>query len=263
MSERRLESVRILLRTLNDIYPGPTTLKQTPASGAAPSKRVPCDLCHKSGRAYSRVLRTVTVCPLCDGTGWRRRRKGDAAWDEYLGQEIATVEQPKRAEPMSPQRLETELAHIRHDLMMREGIVDPHESYGWERERARRDQDASYRELERALDVMQIEFPVGRSLITDYYLGGLADGSKLPQWLDDRLIGWIADRMPRRIRIPHRIHKQQQEERRVTIRKLAKDGVGEEEIAERMECSRKFVRAVIADTLQVSAGAAVISRPSV
>jgi hypothetical protein len=243
---RRLENVRVLLRTLNDIYPGPSTLKQTPQAGVAPGRRVPCRLCNPSS---GKPRPKLSSCPGCDGDGWRKRRKGDPAWDEYTGLPVATDAEPKKAEPMSPARLEAELARVQHDLILREGRVDPDEAYSWEKDRERRDRDASYRELERALDVMQIEWPLGRSAVTWSYFGI----GTLSRELDELVVGWIAARMPRKIRVPSHIYKQQQEEVRGEIRRMAKSGATLEQIAAEMGVGLSRVRTVLAGTMRVSA----------
>lgn len=243
---RRLENVRILLRTLNDIYPGPSTLKQTPQAGVAPGRRVPCRLCNPSS---VKPRPTIASCPGCDGDGWRKRRKGDQAWDEYTGLPVATDAEPKKAEPMSPARLEAELARVHHDLILREGLVDPNEAYGWEKAREVRDREASYRELERALDVMQVEWPTGRSAVTWGYFGI----GTLSRDVDELVVGWISDRMPGKIRIPSRLYRAQQEAIRNEIRRLAKSGATSEQIAAEVGVSQSRVRTVLAGTMRVSA----------
>lgn len=255
-----MENVRILLQTLNDIYPGPTTIRQTHTSGPAPSRRAPCRLCNPSS---GKPRPTIASCPGCDGDGWRKRRPGDPQWDEYTGSVIATSEQPKKAVPMTPARLEAELARVETDLRLREGGVDPNESYGWERERKLRDAEASYPELERVLDVMQIEWPVGRSTVTSLYFTGLPrPPSAAWERLDHQVVSWIAERMRGRIRIPRRFWEAQQEQRKATIRQLAKQGWDERDIAREVGCSRRFTRTVLAGTINSTAGAVVNSHPS-
>src|SRR5215471_5490927 len=99
----RQEQVRALLRSRYDYLPSVPiatgVIVRDSGLGPAPGKRVPCGLCLRSGRVLQRVDgRTVRrLCPLCDGSGWRRRRKGEEEWDEYLGKPLRSHRKP--AEP--------------------------------------------------------------------------------------------------------------------------------------------------------------------
>ena len=243
---RRLENVRILLRTLNDIYPGPSTLRQQPVSGPAPGRRVPCKICNPASRPPRKAL--TSLCS-CDGDGWRKRRRGDLFWDEVTGSVGATDAEPKKAEPMSPERLESEIGRIEHTLRLHDGGFDPDEKHGWERQRERRDQGASYVALERVLDRMQIERPVWRSYVTWVYFDGFTPN----RVLDELVVGWIAARMPAKIRIPAHVYRVQQQELREEIRRLAKSGATLEQIALEVGVGLNRVRTVLAGTMRVSA----------
>lgn len=253
-TERRKQNVRILLQTLNDIYPGPSSVRtDSGTSGPAPGRRVPCGYCHRTGTVYKATERRLSPCPVCDGAKWRPRRPGEPEWDEYTNTLVATSEQPKKAEPMSPERLEAELARVEHSLILSSGEVDPNEAYGWEKAREARDKGASYQELERVLGIMQMEFPEGRSAVNSAYLtDGI--GSTLSQDLDDALIGWIADRMRGRIRVPKRFYEEQLAERRERVRAMLRAGVDEVTICKEVGVGRRFVRTETSGTLRVSPG---------
>lgn len=249
---RRRDNIRTLLHTLNDIYelPAPRSAREL-LSGPAPSKRVPCTFCHRSGKAYSPALRRVTPCPVCNGAKWRPRRPGEPAWDEMTGQLVSTAE-TRKPEPMSPQRLENEIARLETSLRLSAGEIDPTEKEAWERARENRDKDASYAELERVLGVMQIELPLARSAVTSAYLSGLGCG--LPRHLDEAMIAWISARMRGPVRIPKRLYAAQQEALREECRKLLKAGTSEDSVMKELGVGRRLIRDELAAMLRVSGG---------
>lgn len=251
---RRHDNVRLLLRTLHDIYPGPQAVRSSALSGPAESSRVPCTFCHRSGKAFSPALKRVTACPVCDGHKWRKRRAGEPAWDEMTGQPIATVE-ARKPEPMSPQRLEAELARIEHTLRLHDGDFDPDEKETWEAAREKRDAEASYPELERVLDVMQIQWPLARSFVTARYFSGMRERVSVAELnADDIVVAWISDRMRGPVRIPKHFYDQQQEELKAECRELLRHGVSEREIMSELAVGKRFIRTVAAGILQVSSG---------
>src|SRR5215831_16765105 len=74
----RVQSVRLLLVTLNDPYPRPRSLL-VPDSGPAASRYVPCETCRQTGEV--RVRGGWALCLACDGVGWKRREHGERPWD--------------------------------------------------------------------------------------------------------------------------------------------------------------------------------------
>lgn len=254
-TKRRHDNIRVLLRTLNDIYPGPTTLKTNPGSGPAPGRRVPCDFCHRSGKAYSPSLQRITPCPVCDGRKWRTRRAGEPEWDEMTGQPVATSE-TRKPEPMSPQRLDSELQRVELDLRLRAGDTDPNEAYSWERAREARDKGTSYTELERVLGVMQIEEPIARSAINWIYFADV--GASLPECDESALIEWISARMRGKVRVPRAFFEAQQAETRAEAKRLLKEGSSDLEVARSLGISRETVRQCVSS---VSAGIIPVVTP--
>lgn len=217
---------------------------------------MPCENCHRARKVYDPSLKAMRLCPGCGGDGWRIRRKGEPEWDEYLGQPVATAE-TRKPEPMSPARLDAELQRVERDLLLRSGGVDPNEAFDWERKREARDKGASYAELERVLGELQIELPPGRSFIAWVYHSGLnVSLSPSAARTEEILIGWIADRMRGKVRIPREYFDEQQAELRQQARWLTREGLTEAEVAKHLGISRSYVRDSIksapADTLRVS-----------
>jgi len=243
-AERRRENVRILLRTLNEPY-SPKSSRPLAESGLAPSRFIPCPDC----RHNRRVGRG---CLACDGRGYRPRRKGDPEVDGYAAKPV-TVEPKPRVSPMSPARLDAALAAVTRNLLAYDGLIDPYEAEGWEREVEARNRSGSYQALERALDRMQLEIPLGRSFITWVYFSGLAPRlNAAGRHLDDLLVDWLAARMPGKIWIPKPYFDAQQAERAQRVRELLAAGWEEDAICAEVGVSRKLVRAEAAATLRVS-----------
>lgn len=261
MERRRHDAVRVLLRTLNDIYPGPEAPKRPDLAGPAPSSRVPCDFCKRTGR----VLRDGPVdargsgarigpCPVCDGAGWRKRRKGDPEWDEMTGQLVATLETKQKPVPMSPSRIDAEIGRLQALQLAREGHVDPEAQESWERARARRDKDGSYREIERALDLMQIEWPEGRDAVNSMYL--VEPAVSYSPAIELACVIWLAARMPHKIRLPKRFYEAERERQAGDVRALRALGLDDREIAAELELPVRFV-AGVASNLRMSANGTV------
>src|SRR5215467_4876054 len=93
----RVQRVRLLLDTLDDPYPQPSTALR-PDSGPAASAYVPCETCRRAGEV--RVRGGWQLCLLCDGRGWRRRQAGDPEWDAYV--ELPVVEAAALPVPIAP-----------------------------------------------------------------------------------------------------------------------------------------------------------------
>lgn len=196
----RVERVRVLLETLDDYLPGPTSSRLASQPGLAPAKRVPCEFCHRTGRLhYEGDL--VLTCGVCDGTGWRRRRKDDEAWDEYVQAPIAE-EGDRKPRVATTAELEAIIARARAAERSRAGDHS-HEREAWEVKRERLEREGSYRALRRCLTQLRSERP-------ELYAALSLDLSGLP--VDrtgefaarvDAGLAWLAYRMPGRIRIPN------------------------------------------------------------
>lgn len=237
-----MERVRILLRTRNDVYPAPRSASAETIVGAAPGSRVPCGVCLRSGRR-----RNGKPCLMCDGTGWRRRRKGEPHYDEYLGTEVDTAA-TKRPEGMSPQRIDAELERLGHSLKLSEGLADPEEAYGWERNRERRDKGASYAELDRVLEALRAVRPFDWDFITWVYGSGLdVELDRVGRAWEERIVAAIAQVMSGAIRIPRREHEELKDRKRREILALAHQGLEAEEIAAAVPAPVRWVRLVLAE----------------
>lgn len=242
VNTRREENVRILLRTLHDPYPGPQTLTLGITSGPAPSRRAPCRLCNPSSL---QPRKKITACLGCTGDGWRRRTPGEPVYDEYTGRPIATLEEPKKATPMSPERLEAELHRVERGLRLSDGVADPDERFGWEAERERQAKDGSYRELERVLDYMQIHIPTVRSFVNWVYLSGVDVRLTVSsRRVDSTVVGWMSRQMRGRIMVPRRFYLEQLEERKREVRRLTAAGVDVRGVARMVGVSQGFVRSL-------------------
>ena len=187
---------------------------------------------------------------MCEGAGWRKRRKGDQEWDEMTGQLVATAATKLKPIPMSPARIDAEIGRLQALQVAREGDIDPDEAFGWERQRIRRDQEGSYRELERVLDRMQIDWPEGRSTLNSMYLTEPAVSYSATTEL--LLVAWVARHMPSAIRVPKRYHQALQARLKGDIRALAAEGHSHAFIAAQLEVPLRLVTG----TLQVSFGTA-------
>lgn len=227
-----MENVRILLRTLNDIYPSPRSASPETISGPAPGHTVPCSDCLRSGRVFNSET-GWKLCPVCDGRGWRRRHRGEPAFDEYTGE---TVLEAKR----NPNPIVGDVAPA---LGLDAVEVGP---YAWERARAARDKSCSYPELERALSKLQIEAPNARHLITMIYFSGL-DVRLTPvvRLAEGEVVAWLAREMRGRIRIPRAEYEEQQERRRKRVMALHWEGLEDREIARALGVSMRYVDRII------------------
>ena len=161
MSLTSEERVRILATTCLDYLPGPKTWSGQLARSAHPrpvaEDVAPCTLCLGRGRIragqacllcpsqirpkyqyYDRVDHKCQQCLVCDGSGWRKRRKGEEPHDRMTG--LSRSELAVAADAPAPVR-------------QHEGQRDDGDRL--ERARRARDRSGSYQEFERALDLLR------------------------------------------------------------------------------------------------------------
>lgn len=167
MSLTREDRVRILCSTLLDYLPGPKTWSGQLARSANPrpvtQDVAPCTLC--LGRGRLRHGRACLICPskiryqgtpgrvdhacyqcdVCDGSGWRKRRRGEEPHDPMTG--LSSSELAVAADAPAP------IQRRSHEANLGE------ESDPLERSRRARDRSGSYRELERCLEILRDREP--------------------------------------------------------------------------------------------------------
>jgi hypothetical protein len=182
--EERMRRVRVLILSRFDYLPAPRTSSPETGTGPGEGKRVPCERCRRSGRVVSSVLRKAIPCTVCNGTGWRRRRKDDPPWDEYVAEQLSTG--PKDSRVYTPRELDHEIDKLRQAAAERAGVIR-HLRYGFERAHVARDLSGSYRELELALE----KLPIGVRPLSDVGLAWISNRMRgtihVPEWADDEL----------------------------------------------------------------------------
>lgn len=200
--DERLRRLRALLETRFDYLPASRSSMPATSSGPAEkSSRVPCETCRGAGRVtFKRAGRKLArICLACDGTGQRRRRRSDPAYDSYVG-----AVRPGKPRVMSAREYDDEIHRLAELADTRRGEIQ-HEQYGWERARAGRDMAGSYLELDRAVSELRRRMP----------------GAPV---LGDQGLRFIASLMPSTIRLPRALHEQLTPERQRVARQLHASG---------------------------------------
>ena len=250
-TDERIHAVRILLTTLNDYLPVPSTssglISQSSLPGPAPGKRVPCGYCRRTGKVSTRAGRRH--CPVCTGSGWRRRRgpsnpshpRYEEPWDEYTAQPV-TEQTSQRVSSMSARELDVQLEILARMAAVRAGVVD-HERYGWERERILHDRKGSYSELRRALRSLEQRWPAGHlELRRRYFLGVTVRLSAFEQLLADAGEEWLARTMRGPIRVPPWLAEQSAKRKARSVKELAAEGMTAGEIARELRVPKGTVQ---------------------
>ena len=204
------ERVRILASTCLDYLPGPRTWSGQLARSANPrpvtQEVAPCTLCLGRGRmrggnaclicpsqtryhpSQRAVAHHCTPCLVCDGSGWRKRRRGEEPYDVMTG--YSRSELAVAAEAPASTRIASHPARDEGDSSL-------------ERARKARDRSGSYQEFERAMEKLRsYESPVGYHLVWHTLVCGepviLGPGA---QHLLDEAVVWLAREM-RHHRVP-------------------------------------------------------------
>lgn len=193
-----MRRVSVLVDSRLDYLPGPQLVSPASQSGPAQGKRVPCERCRRTGKVLDRGIRKMIPCVLCAGTGWRRRRAGDESWDEYTGARLATNGETRS---MTLREIEHELDRLDRCERERQGRT-AHLRYQFERARAARDREGSYRELERVLELRRHEQP--------FLVVATAPG-----------ILWVAVRMRGTVHVPEWAEPELAAAREPVVRELA------------------------------------------
>lgn len=244
--EERVQLVRILLSSFFDYLPSPVTSSGLVArgslSGPAPGKRVPCAHCRRSGRV--RVRGGSRYCPVCEGLGWRVRRRLNPShpeyeepWDEYT-REPVTEEQVQHPPAMTSYQLDRALDQLEE--------YERGERFGWEREREVYERRGSYIELGRALDRLAEDWPSGFVHVRRTYLRGLTfEPSAASQLLTEAAEEWLARSMAGRIRVPVWLVEQVSAARQETVYELAEQGLSPGQIARRLRIPKLKVQRML------------------
>jgi len=217
----RVQRVRLLLDTLNDPYP-PMGTALRPDSGPAPSSYCPCEHCQRKGEV--RVRGGWQLCLLCDGRGWRRRSRGEPAWDAYIGLPVDEASQlPVPMRPSAPPD-------------------HADERYAWERDRARYDRHGSYDELRDRLDRLSTVAPkrywLVRGVLVEHNPWALTPPGQLQLDLGVlQLTLWM-----KVVRVPGwLIERTRADERRETLAELAASGLPAGQIAKLLGLQKEAV----------------------
>lgn len=238
--EQRMRQVRVLLDSRFDYLPSVHVTDLGDRPGPAVSKRVPCELCDRTGRVSSRS------CPVCGGSGWRRRRPEDEEWDEYT--ETPLVDAllgvsglPSVGEEI--QRLTTSIDRIQADLDARAGHFDNAEQYGWEKARRSYYRHGSYAELERALTMMARALPHLHAALLQTTARALparpAANRRVVVSMGE---AYLAQEMRGPIRVPKWITYERSVKHAPTVKQLALAGMKAPQIAKRLGLSKSKVK---------------------
>lgn len=243
----RCRRVRLLLSTCNDAYPRPNDSLGGLAghlSGPAPSRRVPCPSCARTGYVAGGRL-----CLNCGGSGWRRRLKGEDPYDEYTGLPISDV--ASSASHAAPFRLEDDYRKIGVELDRIQSTVDSREgvyadAYGWEKAREAWERLGSYRELRRALGRLQGFSPEGYGVLRSVWLMDVPVTmiGKIQQ-VEQASIIWVQDDMRGEIKVPPWLMEDVFSQRRSTFEQLVSAGKSASQIARDLGLPKKRVKKML------------------
>lgn len=245
----RCRRVRLLLASVNDPYPTPHDSIGSLAGhlpGPAPSRRVPCSVCLRTGFTAGR-----RICPLCGGSGWRRRRKGEDPFDEYTGEPV--VDGGSSAKHGAPFRLEDDYRRLGEQLdqieqaqQERQGVYS--EMYGWEKAREAQERLGSYRELKRALGALQELSPNIYGVVRARWLFGVPVnliGRAVA--IEQAAIIWVQGEMRGEIRVPPWLLIDLFQQRKSRFEQLVQGGYSASEIASYLDLPKKRVKKMLRD----------------
>ncbi len=240
---RRERRVRALLETLNDPYELPR--REQADAGPAPSRRVPCPACRRTGKVTSGE--GIRTCLTCSGTGWRRRRPGEQEWDEYLNLPVSTAQSVVKARS-KPFKLDEDIRRLSSELERLEARDDPR-SDELLRALPRKewfDRRGSYRELRRALDVLASRSRCVYDAIHRRYLRNVpVEMSPHVEQLVAIGVTFLAREMRGEIRVPHAWRETEAEQIQRSVLELADRGRGHRAIARELGVPLKRVKSIL------------------
>lgn len=196
----RLFRTRLLLETLFDYLPRAGRSAIQSLSGPAPSRYVPCGVCHGKGRVLLGQKRRL--CQACEGQGWRRRRRGEPTYDDYTGEQVGTEDVQAPVRCMTAAELTAAISRIERDQAEREGRVAPNDELPWVRKQDAQWNNGDYKRLLWALDFLSPEHPVEMRALWHYYVLGWDYPSEMRDKLIERGLRMLASHMPHEIRVP-------------------------------------------------------------
>lgn len=250
--EDRERRVRALLETLNDPYQLPR--HELADAGPAASKRVPCVNCNRSGKVVDRLRRVPRSCSACGGSGWRRRRKGDQAWDEYLSLPVRTAEATLKV-PAKEFKLDEDIRRLwfilqrleREDEPDSDDLLKALQAKDWLEKRG------SYRELRRGLSVLQERSQHVYGAVWRRYLWNVElKASSHFDALVDIGVSFLCHEMRGDVRVPHTFAVAAKEARVKTVAELAEEGLGARKIAKALDMPLYKVKTILRDTRSVA-----------
>lgn len=204
--ERRMDRVRVLLDTHDDIY---DDLSRCETAAA------------QSGFAEP-VTRTLR-CGSCGGDGCEKCTRGRVTVEERDPYDtgIGAFDPVARDRQDDAKRVERVLERIRENELLRAGVI-AHVDFETMLIRAdNRDHRGSYRELRASLDLM-------------------------PRTLrGDAAVRWLALHLPRVIQVPRWAYERENDELREEVDQLRKEGLNVAEIAELLGLGRRRVRTLL------------------
>lgn len=230
--QEKVRRVKLLLRGLDDYVPSPPSQRLASRPGKSASRRVPCTFCLRSGSVDGRT------CPVCDGHKWRLSRAGDEKWDEYTETKIV----PEGKGSMPSYVMDAEIARLEAEEATRAGKID-HESYGWERARARQERLGSFREVRLHLQRLGRDHPdlhtaVRQKYVLDFPVHGIDhDMAELG-------VALIANRM-KHVRVPPWEENAEAQRKERTVRELVAQGWNASRIARELRLSKEKVKRMI------------------
>ena len=258
MTERERQ-ILALLQSYNDYLPPLTRASLNPTPGPSPGRKVKCGSCLATGRV--RKGQTLANCRVCDGTGWRKRRPGETAVDEYTGEEVGSEQDALRT--MTMRELDSNLSALEIQAKARVGIDDGTEPAWVTRWRLSR-QQGSYAKVADALSMYADIRPAhARALLQVHLLGWgdapIADRRRLleeglvelasmiegeirvPRWLGQEVDA--RNRAARNGRSP--AHEKQRGIRNQEIRDRAAAGVSTSRLAADYGISRRQIQVIV------------------
>ena len=254
--EEKIKAVQLLLTSLHDYLPDPPTstglIARAALPGPAPGKRVPCGYCRRTGQLVYRN-RSQRTCPVCEGTGWRKRKGSrnpshpayEQPWDEYTCQPVQ-AEETQHPHAMSERELAVSLERLDFERAVRDGDVQG-ERYGWERERSSHERQGSYKELRRAMVSLHVQWPVGHAQIQRVHIRGLAVA-----WSGDDLLvlaaaeEWLAREMRGAVRVPPWLIEREADKKQKNVADLAREGYSPGQIGRLLRLPKAKVKRILA-----------------
>lgn len=196
----RVYRTRVLLESLLDYLPqGGRSAIQT-LSGPAPSRYVPCGVCH--GKRYVLIGQSRRLCGGCDGQGWRRRKVGEPHYDDYTGEQVGKEGEKSILRCMTGTEMNAALARIERDQAERSGRVAQHDELPWVRKKEAMWRMGDYKRLLWALEFVSAEYPVEIKAVWHVHVLGWDYPHPDRNALTAKGLRIIASHMPYEIRVP-------------------------------------------------------------